>query len=415
MATTYKIFASLLAGVTLLGGAAVAAENRGQGVLDRARPDYDAAGARAGSFLLFPSVEIGVGYDDNIGRANTNETESYTLTVRPEVSVQSQWSRHELNFGLATSSIFHESSSALDYTDVVTGLEGRLDIGSSTNIEASASYADVNEELRTATAPTGAAEPTEYTTWDVALQLNQRFNRLTAELEGRYGENDYDDVRAVGGGIIDNDIRDRSTTEGRLRLGYDVDPDVNLFVEGALNEIDYDQEPPRVAVSRDSDGYRVGVGAEFDITKLVSGEIVVGYFEQDYDSVGLTDVDGLAAALDVSWYVTPLTTLNFEGGSEARQSDTTGSGGYLAQYVGASVDHELLRNVIVSAGTSFENNDYEGIARNEDIVGLDLEARYLINRNMSVKAGYAFEQRDSDVVGRDYDRNKVGLTLRLQL
>jgi hypothetical protein len=415
MTITKMILIPMVAATALFTSAAFAGENRGEGVLERARPDYDPAGARVGSFLLFPSVEFGVGYDDNIGRANTGETDSYTLTVRPELNLQSQWSRHELNVGIMANTIFHEADSDLDYTDVVTGMEGRLDISSSTNIEATASYSDVNEELRTATAPTAASEPTEYTTWDVGLQLNQRFNRLTAELEGTYGEIDYDDVRAIGGGIIDNDARDRSTAEARVRVGYDVDPDVNIFVEGALNEVDYDQEPPTVAVSRDSDGYRIGAGASFDITKLMTGEIVVGYFEQDYDSAALTDVDGLAADADVSWFVTPLTTLNFGAGSEVLQSDTTGSGGYIAQYVEAGVDHELLRNVIVSAGASFENNDYEGIVRNEDIIGLDLEAQYLINRNMSLKAGYSFETRDSDVAGRDYDRNQIGLTLRLQL
>eukprot|EP00439_Symbiodinium_sp_Y106_P088264 s1_g800.t1 len=415
MGITKKIFVPLLAATAMCAGSALADENRGEGVLDRARPDYDPAGVRVGSFLLFPSVEIGLGHDDNIGRADTNTTESFTLNVRPELNLQSQWSRHELNVGILANSIFHEADSDLDYTDVTTGLDGRIDISNSTDVEVFASYAELNEELRTATAPTAAAEPTEYTSWDAGLQLNQRFNRLTAELEGSLGELDYDDVAAIGGGIVDNDARDRSFAEGRLRLGYDVDPDINLFVEGALNEVDYDQEPPTVAASRDSDGYRVGAGASFDLTKLMAGEIVLGYFEQDYDSAAFTDVDGLSADVDVSWFVTPLTTVSFGAGSEVRQSDTTGSGGFLAQYVDVTVDHELLRNVIVSTGASFENNDYEGIARNEDIFGFDFGAEYLINRNMSLKAGYSYEERDSDVAGRDYDRNRFGVALRLQI
>lgn len=415
MSVAKKIFVPLLAAGALFAGAASAEENRGEGVLDRARPDYDPAGIRVGSFLLFPSVELGVGYDDNVGRSTNNSTDSYDLTVAPQLQFQSQWSRHELNLGLAADAIFYEADSDLDYTNYGATVEGRLDISNSTNVEARASYEELNEEVRSTTAPLAASEPTEYNSWGGGLQLNQRFNRLTAELEGTYEQLDYDDVRANGGGLIDNDNRDRDQVEGRLRLGYDVDPDVNLFVEGALNEVDYDQAPPTVAVNRDSDGYRVGVGASFDVTTLVAGSIVVGYLEQDYDSAALADVDGLSAEVDLEWYVTPLTTVRLGADSSVQQSDTTGSGGYLSQSVGLGVDHELMRNVILSAGTSFENNSFEGINRDEDVIAFDLGAQYLINRNMAVEAGYRYEERDSNVAGRDYDRNQIGVTLRLQM
>lgn len=415
MSVAKKIFIPLLAVGAVFAGAANAEENRGEGVLDRARPDYDAAGIRVGGFLLFPSIELGVGYDDNIGRANTAETESYGLTVDPELQLRSQWSRHELNFNAQAQAIFYEADSDLDYTDYAVGVDGRVDIGSSTNVEARASYSELNEELRTATIPTLAAEPVEYTSIELGAQLNQRFNRLTAELEGTFLDLDYDDVPSLGGGIIDNDARDRATTVGRLRIGYDVNPGVNVFVEGAVNEVDYDQSPPAVAVNRDSDGYRVGAGVSFDITKVMIGEVVVGYLEQDYDSVALADVDGLAAEVAVSWFVTPLTTIRLDAASEINQSDTTGSGGMLSQSVALAVDHELMRNIIVSVGVDFENNDFEGLAREEDVTGFDISAEYLINRNMSVKGGYRYEERDANIVGRDYERNQIGITLRLQM
>ncbi|MBL4576028.1 MAG: outer membrane beta-barrel protein [Opitutaceae bacterium] len=398
-----------------MSSATFAQDARGGGVGGNARPDYDPVGVRVGSFLLFPSVELGVGYDDNIGRASTNQTESVGFTISPELQLRSQWGQHELNLSAQSQSNLYAEDSDLNYTDYSVGVDGRLDVSSSTNIEAEASYSELNEELGTVTAPTGAADPVEYTSWDVGVQLNQRFNRLTGELEGTYGELDYDDVSNLVGGIIDNDIRDRATAEVRLRLGYDVNPGVNLFVEGAVNEVDYDQAPPVVAVNRDSDGYRVGAGATFELTTLITGEIVVGYLEQSYDSAALADVSGLAADVDVAWYVTPLTTVSLGAGSEVQQSDTTGSGGFVSQYVELGVDHELLRNVILSADGSFTNNSFEGIAREDDVVSFAVAAEYLINRNMSLKARYSYEERDSNVAGRDYDRNRIGLILRLQM
>lgn len=415
MSILNKIAVPLLAVSVLAGGSAFAQDTRGEGVTDRARPDYDPAGARVGSFLLFPSIELGVGYDDNIGRAANNTTESVGFTVSPELQLRSQWSRHELNLQAQSRSIFYTEDSDLNYTDYGVGMDGRIDVSSSTNIEVEATYSELNEELLTVTAPTGASEPVEYTSLGFGVQINQRFNRLTGELEGTYGDLDYDDVTNLIGGVIDSDLRDRASAEARLRLGYDVNPDVNLFIEGALNEVDYDQAPPAVAVNRDSDGYRVGAGATFDLTTLVSGEVVFGYLEQNYDSAALADVSGLAADVDVAWYVTPLTTVNIGAGSSAEQSDAVGSGGFLSQYVELGVDHELLRNVIVSAGGSFTNNDFEGIARDDDVITLDVGAEYLINRNMSLDVGYSYDERDSSVASRDYERNRVGLTVRFQL
>ena len=39
---------------------------RGASVLDRPKPELDPLGVRAGSFLIFPKVEVGTAYDDNV-------------------------------------------------------------------------------------------------------------------------------------------------------------------------------------------------------------------------------------------------------------------------------------------------------------------------------------------------------------
>ncbi|MCI0430482.1 MAG: outer membrane beta-barrel protein, partial [Rhodospirillales bacterium] len=39
---------------------------RAQSVFERPRPDYDPLGIRAGGFLIYPQVELGEAYNDNI-------------------------------------------------------------------------------------------------------------------------------------------------------------------------------------------------------------------------------------------------------------------------------------------------------------------------------------------------------------
>jgi len=71
--------------------------------------------------------------------------------------------------------------------------------------------------------------------------------------------------------------------------------------------------------------------------------------------------------------------------------------------------------VILGGKVSFANQDYEGVARDDDVVRAGLGVDYLLNRNLSLRLGYDYTDRDSSVAGLDYSRNEVGLTLKAGL
>lgn len=52
-------------------------ELRDTGVLNRARPDYDAPGVPAGGFTLFPSLTVAVGSDDNLFATEAFEVDDF--------------------------------------------------------------------------------------------------------------------------------------------------------------------------------------------------------------------------------------------------------------------------------------------------------------------------------------------------
>ena len=202
---------------------------------------------------------------------------------------------------------------------------------------------------------------------------------------GRLTRISTSDIPAFGGGIINSDDRDREIFGQRLRLGYDVSPDMNVFVEGRLNQVRYDLQPPAVPNSRDSDGFAVQGGVTFAITRLVSGEVAVGYLEQEYDSPAFPDVSGLAYNADISWSMTPLTTVTFGAGSSVDESTSVGVGGRLSQYARVGIDHELMRNVQIGGAVRFQNDDFEGSPQNEDYFDAGIGVRYLMNRNVSLR------------------------------
>ena len=90
------------------------------------------------------------------------------------------------------------------------------------------------------------------------------------------------------------------------------------------------------------------------------------------------------------------------------------SGSFDSEY-GVSVDHELLRNLILSSRASYLNADYEGINRKDDYLKFGASGKYLLNRNLYVTLKYDYERRDSNAAGQDYTQNAVLLSLSGQL
>jgi len=97
-----------------------------------------------------------------------------------------------------------------------------------------------------------------------------------------------------------------------------------------------------------------------------------------------------------------------------------GVAGILASGISLGAEHELMRNVVLSAGGSFTNNDYQGFIapnlenRNDKVYGGNVAAKYLLNRNLSTDLAYNYQSRDVNYVFSNYEVHQVMLNLRGQ-
>ncbi len=93
------------------------------------------------------------------------------------------------------------------------------------------------------------------------------------------------------------------------------------------------------------------------------------------------------------------------------------SPGYLRTNVGFVVDHELLRNVLITGRAGYQNDDYERIDRDDNRFDAGIGARYSLNRNFYFGGSYTFSHRTSSGSGSgpDFTRNLVLLRIGAQL
>ncbi len=97
-------------------------------------------------------------------------------------------------------------------------------------------------------------------------------------------------------------------------------------------------------------------------------------------------------------------------------SAIVGSGGYLTTNGGLQVDHEFLRNLIVSANASYGNDSYNGVDRTDRRYGAGLSATYLLTRRIGLNTGYTYFKQNSSGAqgGQDFRVNRFTVGLVLQ-
>lgn len=139
------------------------------------------------------------------------------------------------------------------------------------------------------------------------------------------------------------------------------------------------------------------------MTALVRGEIAVGYIHQDFDNPAFPDISGLGARGQLEWFPSQLTTVTLAAGRSVEDTPLTGAGAYVAGSVGLSVDHELLRNVILTGRLTWSQDVYEGVDREDRRVSASLGATYLISRNLGLTATLSMLDVDSVGAARDQD------------
>lgn len=381
---------------------------RGKTVVQRPRPDYLPLGVRAGSFIIRPRMAVRETFTDNVFSSNSSEKSDFITRFVPSVSVSSDWNNHSLSAFANANIGRHRKYSFEDYEDYTLGASGRLDVRRSTNIRARVETRR-RHETRDSPDDTGGRTPTEFDVHIGQIEGYQRFNRLNFTLG--VGVERYD--------FHNSTTRDRDEYTTFLRTGYEVIQNYEAFLRLAYNIRDYDAGSDSNGLDHDSHGYEAVAGIKIDFGGITFGDFFLGYRKQEYDASVFNSSDGPVIGAEITWNVTPLTTLVGTITGQLQESTLSdGMGGFASgsfnTTFGLNAQHELLRNLILQGDLRYSNNDYKGIDRTDDTYFAGLSANYLMNRNFYLQGGLGHRQRESNISGSGYKENVVYLRLQAQ-
>lgn len=384
------------------------ADERRVTVLNRHKPELDPIGLRLGSFLLYPALDLGHEFDDNIYRTEKDREADLIAHITPRVRLLSDWNNHALEVDAKLDAGRHYDNSSEDFTDWGVGALGRVDFTRASQLLGRARFDHLHEDRGS---PDGAAgeRPTRYDRGQLEFGGSHRVNRVTLSGQAQLVSLDFDDGRAADGSRVNNDDRDRDVWAAALQLSYEIVPAFQAFIRGAYNFRDYRLSSDDFGLDRDSEGYELALGTEFDLTGVTYGSVYAGYREQNYEDDRLSSVGGFSFGGQLVSNITPITTVQVSVQSEIEETSVNTAEGFWSTSIQARLDHELLRNLILSGGLTFLLQEYEGIDRDDEVFVATAGATWQANRFLAFGGKYIFESRESQgrAAGIDYVDNRV--------
>ncbi len=405
-------FACAIASTTAHTAWAQLANNQsGNTVLTRPGP-YDPVGFRSGPVFFFPSVSVQGIYNDNIYAEETNKRGDELLVIKPELQVQTDWSRHELQLYAGGEFGLYEDFTDEDYTDYLFQGRFRLDVSRATNILFEAGRGRDHQQRGDPEEVEGL-KPTKFDATDAKVQINQSMGRLLLSGGASFRRLDFDDVEAVGGGFINNDDRDRDIYVANAKAAYQFSPGYSAYAEFSYNWRDFDDPLDDLGINRDSEGFEINAGLTFELTNLIQGSVYGGYMQQDPDDPSLDKIKGPAFGASLDWNVTPLTTIGLKGQRTIEDSQFANSAGFFADRGRLTIDHKFRENLIVGVFGEIGQDDYRGINRNDFRYGLGASVEWALNRYLAAKFAYSYQGRNTDFpLVDDYNQNRFSIGLK---
>jgi hypothetical protein len=401
----------------------------GQPARKRLRIDDDpfgAVGDYAGGFLVKSAVELGGGYDTNPARTFVPRGSPF-FAVAPEFLAVSNWERHAVVADLRGSFTGYGNTfpppadgtissvpTDLDRPDFTGHIDGRLDVTRDTRLLAQMRLRVATDNPGSPNIQAGLARYPIYSTLGGTFGVDQNFNRLQISAGGTVDRTVYTESRLTDGTSTTNDDRNFNQYGGVGRISYDLLPGVKPFVEGEGDSRVHDLQFDRNGYQRDSSGGYVKAGTSFEFSRLLTGEISLGYAARDYVDVRLNRLQGMLVGSSLTWTATPLTTVKFYSTTSIDETTLPGVSGVLTHVYIFEVDHDFRRWLTAIGKFTFGTYDYQGDSRHDKTYSLEGDLVYKMTRNLWVKGTLRRDVLDSNILGSSSASTVVMLGIRLQ-
>jgi len=358
---------------------------------------FGPVGDYASGFLIKSAIELRGGYDTNPGRLAEPIGAPFWV-VAPEFLAVSDWERHALvadlrgsftDYGASLPPIVDGAVSPaptnVNRPDFLGHIDGRLDVTDDTHITSQLRLKAAIDNPGSPNIQAGLAAYPVYTTFGSTVGIDQKFNRLEIAGGATFDRTVYQNSVLTDGSIASNADRAFNQYGGVGRVSYDLLPGVKPFVEVEGDSRFHDQLIDNSGFARNSNGGYAKGGTSFEFSRLLTGDIAVGWAERNYADPRLDRIAGLLTSSSLTWTATPLTTAKFYSTTSIDEVIVPGVSGVLTHTYTFEVDHDFRRWLTAIGKFTYGTYDYQGDGRFDKTYSLEGDVIYKLTRNFWIK------------------------------
>ncbi len=346
-------------------------------VASRARPEYDPPGIRLGSFIIRPNLSEGFGYDS---AANGLEPARSSGLIQTTASVlaASDWSRNNMSAYLKLDSLSYPELASQSHADLSASLGKDIDLAPG-RLTFSVSHLALNQTARDLNTP-ALDHPGQYSIDNARIGFDTLDGFVVLQPSLQFSAYRYDNV--VAAGVPTNQTyRNRDILEGAttVRFGNELLRDFVVVLRG--DSIHYVSPTPGQP-SRNATAVSALAGLDYATGAIWHYRALVGYQLRSFASHAYRTETAPIAEVNVIYAPTGMTTVTATASRLIEDAAAEDVASYTLLEGRLTVDHELLRNLLLSAYGDIQRGDTAQGGGHETALSFGLSATWLMNRNM---------------------------------
>ncbi|ELP5727350.1 outer membrane beta-barrel protein [Vibrio vulnificus] len=353
---------------------------------------------------IAPFVNFSLGHNDNLAKtSNSVESSSYSL-IEPGVliSLAPSTQKHAFGYRIARGDYF--SSQQDNFTDHFFDLSSEWELNDRHQFNLAYALALTHDSRGDNDATRNLAYD-QYTTNNINFKYTFGRDDALGRIETNlgWGDQTYDNNRRI--------TRYQDWQESRFNtiFYYKALPKTAMLFQIIANDKSYD-ETAMGASSKDSKHYFTYVGAGWDATGALQGNIKLGLQRKEFDASDRSDYSSFSWDADITYMMRSYSALTFA--TNRRATDPDGYGNAIdAKTYSVKWLHQWSERVNTSLGYRLLDEQYEGSSRADDTNNFDASVNYDLLRWLSIKAGVGLESKDSTIASADYDQTIYFISL----
>jgi hypothetical protein len=380
-------------------------------VLSRLHPDYDPVGINIGALTILPSVDDTIGYDDNV-TGTTIGRGSLRIDTNARVAAKTATNSSAVSMMLNVEDVEFTQLAKQSYTNWNANLLATHNFGQD-DLTISAAHYNQNQTPRDIDLP------------DLDYPIAYRFDDLKANYTISTGHFQiqpvmdlqfytYDNGTVVGVPYLQN-YRDRTVYFPSVSATYEfADRRRAVLVFRDANALYYSGlagEP-----KENYNDFSLLAGISYDTDGVIGLQFLAGYEERDFSSAAYRTIRAPIVEGSVTWTPSGLTTVTGTATRVIQDSAQDGTVAYTASRLRLELDHELFRNVLLTANIGYQLSENSQGGGNTSLFRAGTGVVWRLNRSLRLEADYMFSSRQTaEQFSQSYADDIFRLGLRLAI